>query len=157
MAAGRRYTVSSGKAACPAASTVKVAASIATDSSHAATIMGADITFDSTATGMGAIPVLVELCRTTAAPSGGASATPVPWRKGMAAANFTARINDTADGTSPTVVKSWLVSPTYGAMQQLPLGREFDLDPSDFWELRITPQTGFTACNYDVNLDVEAN
>jgi hypothetical protein len=151
----RKYTISSGKTAAPAATVVKVAVSIATGAAVTAVITGADITFDSTATGAGAVPVLVELCRTTAAPSGGSTATPASWRKGQMAAVATARVNDTTDGTSPSVVKSWLVSPTSGVLQQLPLGREFEVDPSDFWELRITPQTGFTACNYVANVDIE--
>lgn len=151
----RKYTINSGRAAAPAASTVKVAVSIATGATVTAVIHGIDITFDSVATGAGAIPVLVELCRTTAAGSGGAAATPAPWRKGQIASVTTARINDTTEGSSPTVVKGWLISPTAGAITQLPLGREFEVDASDFWEVRITPQTGFTACFYDCNVDIE--
>lgn len=155
MAQNRRYSISSGKTAAAAAGTAKVAVALATGAAVTNTIMGIDVTFDSTATGAGAIAALVELVRTTAASSGGSTATPAAWKKGQIAAATTARINDTTDGTGPSVLKSWLVPVTSGVLQQLPLGREFDMEASDFVEVRVTLQSGATACDYDVNVDIE--
>lgn len=155
MAMNRRYSVSSGKAPAPAAGTAKVAVQLATPATATATIIAMDISFDSTATGAGAVPVLVELVRYTGASSGGTAPTPTAMRKGQIASATTARINDTTDGAGPTVIKGWLISPTGGLSQQLPLGREVDMEASDFVGVRITPQTGFTASNYDVNVDFE--
>jgi hypothetical protein len=151
----QHYTVSSGRTAAAAAGTAKVAVALATGASVKNVIFGIDITFDSTATGAGAISALVELVRTTAASSGGAVATPVSWLKSDIASLTTARINDTTDGTGPTVIKSWLVPVLSGVLQQLPLGREISMNVSDFLELRITLLTGATACDYNANLDFE--
>lgn len=151
----QHYTVSSGRTACAAAGTAKVAVQLATSTTVKNCIHGVDVTFDSTATGAGAIAALVELVRTTAASSGGATATPAPWLKSDIAAGTTARINDTTDGTGPSVIKSWLVPVLSGVLQQLPLGREFPMFTSDFLEVRITLLTGATACDYDVNVDIE--
>lgn len=153
--ARRKYTTSSTKTAAAAAGTAKVAVQLASGATVTGTIFGIDITLDSTATGAGAIPCLVELVRTTGASSGGATATPAKWNKDFIAANVTARINDTTDGASPTVLKAWLIAPTSGVIVQLPLDREFDLEASDFFEVRITLQTGTTACDYLVNVDHE--
>jgi hypothetical protein len=155
MAQNRRYTVTSGKTAAPAAAAVKVAVQLATGAAVTNTIIGIDITDDSVATGAGAVPTLVELVRTTGASSGGAVATPAPWKKGQIASGTTARINDTTDGAGPTVIMSWLVQPTGGQLMQLPLGRDVDMEASDFMEVRLTPQSGVTAYNYDVNVHIE--
>jgi hypothetical protein len=155
MAQNRRYTVSSGKVAAAAAGTVKVAVQLATPATDTNTIHGIDVTFDSTASGAGAVAALVELVRTTGASSGGATSTPAPWKKGQIASGTTARINDTTDGSAPSVLKSWLVPVVSGVLQQLPLGREVDMEASDFVEVRITLQSGATACNYDCNVDLE--
>lgn len=149
MAQNRRYTVSSGKTAAPAAGVVKVMIQLATGAAVTNTIIGIDLTDDSTATGAGAIPSLVEVVRETGVSSGGAAATPAPWKKGQIASGTTARINDTTDGAGPTVIWSYLVQPTGGQLIQLPLGREIDMEASDFVAIRITPQTGFTASNFD--------
>lgn len=151
----QHYTVSSGRTAAAAAGTAKVAAALATGAAVKNSIIGIDVTFDSTATGAGAISALVELVRTTAASSGGAVATPAPWLKGDIASLTTARINDTTDGTGPSVIKSWLIPVLSGVLQQLPLGREFPMFTSDFLEVRVTLLTGATACDYDVNVDIE--
>jgi hypothetical protein len=150
----RKYTVTSGLTSL-AASTTKVACQLATGTNVTNSIVGFDVTFDSTATGAGAIPIRVELVRTTGASSGGATYTPTKWHKAVGAAVTTARINDTSDGASPTIIKSWLVPPTGGISYQFPLGREIEMDVSDFLELRLISQAGMTTCNYEANLDVE--
>lgn len=147
----RKYTASSGLTSL-AASTTKVAVQLATGAAATNTIFGADVTFDSTATGSGAIAVKVQIVRTTGASSGGAAATPAPWVKGQIASATTARINDTTDGAAPTVIQEWLISPTSGVLYQLPLGRDLDMAPSDFIELRLVSQAGMTTCDYSGQL-----
>lgn len=149
-----QFTVTSGLTSL-AAATTKVACQLATGTTVSTTIIGFDIGFDSTATGAGAIPVRVALVRATGASSGGSTFTPVRWNTGMRVANATARINDTTDGASPTIIKEWLVSPTTFFAYQFPLGREIDMAVSDFLELRVVSQTGMTTCNYIANLDFE--
>lgn len=146
----RRYSVSSAKTAAAAAGTLKVAWQLATGAAVTATLWAADVSFDSVANpaSAGGIPALVELVRETGASSGGAAQTPVIWKKGQIASGTTARINDTTDGAGPTVIMAWLL-PIFSAYpQQLPLGREIDLEASDFLALRVTLQSGATGCNY---------
>lgn len=150
----RKYSVQSGLTSL-AASTTKVACQLATGSTLTNTIIGFDISFDSTATGAGAVPIRVELVRATGASSGGSTFTPTKWYAADIAPVTTARINDTTDGASPTIIKSWLVSPTSGLSYQFPLGRELQLNNSDFLELRLISQSGMTTCNYEANLDFE--
>lgn len=151
------YSISSGLTACPAAGSVKVVAQAASTAGVQFEIPQIDISFDSTATGAGAVAVVVSLVRTTAASSGGATFTPGKLSNPDGpASNTTARINDTTDGTSPTVLWETLVYPTgLPFVLQYPLGRAWRSKVSDFIELRIKPQTGFTACNYDGNLMIE--
>jgi hypothetical protein len=150
----RKYTINSGKTSLAAAAT-QVACAAATGATVTNTVIGADCTFDSTATGSGAVAVLVEIVRTTGASSGGASATPAPWKKGQIASGTTGRKNDTSDGASPTVIAGWLISPTSGVIYQFPLGRDLEMEASDFVELRLTSQSGMTTCDYDANLHIE--
>jgi len=147
----RKYTVSSGLTSL-AASTTRVAVQVATPSTGTNTLIGGDVTFDSTATGSGAIAVKVQIVRTTGASSGGATATPAPWKKSQIASTTTARINDTTDGSAPSVVWEWLISPTAGVLYQLPLGRDIDMEASDFLELRLVSQSGLTTCDYSAQL-----
>lgn len=150
----RKYTVSSGLTSL-AASITRVACQLATGTNVTATVIGVDITFDSVATGSGAIPVRVQLVRPTGASSGGSTSTPAKWHKALGAAVTTGRINDTTAGASPAIIKEWLVTPIAGQMQQLPLGREIEMDVSDFLELKLISQAGMTTCNYVANIDIE--
>ncbi len=148
----RKYTASSGTQSL-AASTTRVAVQLATPSTATNTIIGGDITFDSTATGSGAIAIKVQIVRTTGASStSGTAPAPAPWKKGQIASTTTARINDTTDGASPTVIWEWLISPTAGVIYQLPLGRDIDMEASDFVELRLVSQAGMTTCDYSAQL-----
>lgn len=151
----RKFSVSTGLVAL-AASATRVAIGLATSTTVTNTIISFDATFDSVSTGAGAIPIRVELVRCTGASSTtGTAPTPTKWHKALVAAATTARINDTTDGASPTIIKSWLVSPTAGLSYQFPLGREIEMDISDFLELRLISQSGMTTCNYECNLDWE--
>ncbi len=150
----RLYTATSGLVSL-AASTAKVAVGLATGSAVTATIFGWDISFDSTASGAGAISVRVALVRCTGVSStGGAAITPGPWCKGGLAAATTARAGDTTDGASPTIIKEWLVSPTAGFSYIFPYGKELEMAVSDFIELRVTSQAGMTAANFIGSLDI---
>lgn len=149
-----QFVVQSGKTVC-ASNALKVAASLASTSTKTAKVTGIDVSFDgvdSTKT-----PILVELVRTTGAPStSGAAFTPVlEGGDASATASCTARINDTADGASPTVIRAWLVSPTGGLSYQWPLGREPSLKVSDFIEVRVTTVSASGTPNYDVTLAFE--
>ncbi len=68
---------------------------------------------------------------------------------------MTARINDTTDGASPTVIRGWLVPPTGGFSYQWPLGREPSMFISDFMALRITTVAGSGTPNYDATITYE--
>jgi hypothetical protein len=142
----RKYTITSGLTSI-AASTTIVACLLVTPSTESAVVIAADISFDSVATGAGAIPVRVAIVRVTGASSGGSTFTPATWTKSGQAANCTARINDTTDGASPTILQEWLVPPTIPYPYQLPMSREYPLAASDFLELRCISQAGMTTCH----------
>lgn len=144
------YVVNSGKTAC-ASNAAKVAVALATGSAVTNTLVGFDVTFDGTSSS--ATPILVELVKTTAASSGGASATvQIVSANTSRSVQTTARINDTTDGSTPTVLAGWFVPPTGGFSYQWPLGREVEMPVSAFFEIRITTATGSGTPNYDVNL-----
>jgi len=142
------FTVSSTKTALVAA-TLKVAVQLATGAAVQNRILQIDVTFDGT--NAAAVPVLVELVRETGVTStGGTAPTPVKVNTdASAAAATTARINDTTDGTGPTVIAAWLVPPTSGIVIQFPLGREAGMKVSEFLALRLTAPA---VVNYIVNV-----
>jgi hypothetical protein len=153
--AGRQYSVATGLVSL-AASATRVAVQLATGTTTTNIVIGFDVSFDSVATGAGAIPIRVELVRETGASNTtGTAPTPTKFLGVFAAAATTARINDTVDGASPTIIKSWLVSPTGGFSYQFPLGREIQMGVSEFLALRLISQAGMTTCNYEANLDFE--
>lgn len=151
----RKYSVNSGLTSI-ANSITKVLAQIATPSTSDCTVIAFEVTFDGPPpSGSTNAPAKLELVRTTAASSGGSTATPAKWMKDRAAAQSTARINDTSDGTSPTVLKGWEIPSGGGYADKFPLGREFELGVSDFWELRLVTPSGWTTQNYEANIDIE--
>lgn len=136
-----------------AASTTKVAISLASGSTTDCVITGWDISFDGFATGSAAIPVRVQLVRPTGVSSvSGSAFTPSKAYKAQRASVVTARISDTTAGSSPLVVAEYLVSQTSGMSYQFPLGRSIAMDVSDFFELKVISQSGMTTCNYSANL-----
>lgn len=150
------YVIASGLVACPAAGSFKVACQAASSSTSRLQVVQVDISFDSVATGAGAVAVICELVRCTGASSGGATYTPGKMTDpDSLAAVTTARINDTTDGASPTVLWGTLVYPTgLPFILQYPLGAMWASKVSDFIEWRIKPQTGFTAANYYAQMTV---
>lgn len=144
------YSVTSGLTACAAAASVKVGVQLATGAAVRATITQIDVMFNGvTSTEK---PVKVELVKTTGASSGGSSYTPLLNQPGGRASQTTARINDTTDGSSPTIQQGYLIPATSGICMQFPLGREIEMAVSEFWEVRITLQSGAAANDYLVNV-----
>jgi hypothetical protein len=145
------FTVNSGKTACASAA-LKVAVQIASTSTKTCKIVAVDCTFDgTTATNT---PILLEMVRETGA-SNTSGTAPTPVLAGGDASvtsSMTARINDTVDGASPTVLNGWLIPPTSGFSYQWPLGREITLKISDFVAARVTTVAGSGTPNYDVTI-----
>lgn len=147
------YVVTSALTAGAAAASIKVAVGLATGAQVSCKIVQIDVTFNGT--NAAAKPVLVELVRCTGASStGGTAPTPARWTA-RANAQTTARINDTTDGASPAILAAYQVPPTSGLVLQYPLGREFEMTVSDFFEVRITWATAETVVSYLVNVFFE--
>lgn len=134
---------------------IKIPIHIATGTTISNIVTAIDITFEGTNAIMK--PLLVEWVKTTSAPAtGGAAYTPLQAPHTIRPAITTARTNDTVDGGSPVIIKSWYVPYTSGVCFQLPLGREsLGQLVSQFHELRITQASGETAVNYAANLEFE--
>jgi hypothetical protein len=70
-------------------------------------------------------PVTVELCASTQATAGtNTSFTPVQTRGRTRTVQAAGAVNYTAEPTTLTVIKTWLVHPQTGMVLQFPLGRE---------------------------------
>lgn len=148
-----QYVVTSGKVATASAA-LKVAAQIATASTMPALWIAWDVTFDGTDPTK--TPILCEIVKTTSASStGGTAPTPAKWGATQTTALSSARINDTTDGGSPSVLASWLVPTTGGFSYQFPLGRELYMPVSTFYEMRLTTVSGSATPNYVVNVFFE--
>lgn len=144
------YSVTSGLTAGAAAASIKASVALATGTQVRAKIIQIDVTLNGT--NSAGKPVKVELVKTTAAPSGGSTYTPLLNQPGGRTSQTTARINDTTDGSSPTIQQGFMVPCTSGICIQFPLGREPEMAVSEFWEVRITWQTSETVTDYLVNV-----
>lgn len=145
------FTVNTGAVASPSAAT-KVCVQLASTTTKTCKIIGFDITFDGTDSTK--TPILVTIARETGVSSTSGSA-PTPVRAGGDASvtsAMTARISDTTDGASPTVIAGWYVPPTSGLVYQFPLGREPSMFISDFIALRVTTVAGSGTPNYNATL-----
>lgn len=148
------FTVNTGSVASPSAAT-KVCVQLASTSTKTCKIIGFSVTFDGTDATK--TPILVTLARETGVSSTGGSA-PTPVRMGGDASvtsAMTARISDTTDGASPTVLDGWFVPPTGGVIYQYPLGREPSMIISDWIALRVTTVAGSGTPNYNATLIYE--
>lgn len=145
---GNLYTVTGGAAGAVGA--VKVMAQLATGASVDHVITELDVTMDGTSAS--ATPVTVDVALETGASSTGGSAyTPNKWgNPGGRAAATTARINDTTDGATPTVQKTFYVPPTAGIIIQSPLDREKATGVSGYTAFRINCPA---AVNYKCNVE----
>lgn len=141
------FLVTSGSAAL-VANTLKTAVQLATGAAVQNRIVQVDITFNGVTAS--AVPVQVDIVKTTGASSGGAAATPTKANTdARAAAATTARINDTTPGVLSAVQSSYFVPPTSGLSIQFPLGREPGMTVSEFWEVRLNAAA---AVSYIVNV-----
>lgn len=150
---GQIFSATSGQTACAAAGSVKVAIQLATGAGEVIRIKQWDVFFNgTTATEK---PIKVELVKTTGASSGGSTYTPLKVNGDAYAVStsiVSTRINDTTDGSSPTIQSGHLVPATSGLCVQYPLGCEPMVSASEFWEIRITIQSGGAANDYLVNV-----
>jgi hypothetical protein len=145
------FTVNTGAVASPSAAT-KVAVQLASTTTKTCKIVGIDITFDGTDATK--TPILVTIARETGVSSTAGSA-PTPALAGGDASvtsAMTARISDTTDGASPTVICGWYIPPTSGFSYQFPLGREITMKISDFVALRVTTVAGSGTPNYNATV-----
>jgi hypothetical protein len=153
---GQIFSATSGLTACAAAASVKVAIQLATGSAELLRIKQWDVMFNGTTSTEK--PVKVELVKTTGASSGGSTYTALKVNGDAylsATSIASGRINDTTDGSSPTIQMGYLVPATSGLCIQYPLGCEPAVGPSEFWEIRITLQSGAAANDYLVNVQWE--
>lgn len=112
-----------------------------------------DITFDSANSAN--TPCKCELVKTTSVSASGTTATLQPMNseaRSKGTASTTARIGDTTDGGSPTILATWFVPVVAGQIFQLPLGRELTMEGNMFYELRLNAPQGVNAA---VNLQIE--
>lgn len=132
---GRLYSVTSGSIALSAA-TAKTIIELAAGSAVSADLVQASVSFDAATAAAG---IVVELVRFTTTGTG-TGYTPLKYNDAaqMMASVVTAKVNDTVEPGTPTVVESYFVPNTAGQFWQLPLGRELVLPPSGFLGLRVT-------------------
>lgn len=146
------YSVTANAAA--ASNAAKVAIQLATGAGITNRVVGFSVSFNGTDASK--TPVLVELVKETGASSGGAAGT-LTQADGLLARTVqtTCRTNDTTDGSSPTILESWYVSPTAALVIQYPLGREPGMAASSYLALRITTVTASGTPNYQASLWIE--
>lgn len=121
MAAG--YTVETNGDIALSAATAKTIMSVINASNGLIRICEFAVSFDGVSAT--AEPVTVELCSSTEAGAGTATShTIVQCRGATRTVQATAKRNFTAEPTTLTVLKRWLVHPQTGLMVQFPLGRE---------------------------------
>lgn len=126
------YTVTSGTGAhALAAATAETTWNLIAGSAVGVHVIEFGISFDGVTSS--AVPVNVELCQSTQAGAGtaGASPTPTQIRGRTTTVGVTAGVAYTAEPTTLTPVKHWLVTPNAGLLViQAPLGREIECDLS---------------------------
>lgn len=119
------YSINSGSSAVAlSAATAKTVLGVVAASAVTARLAELGVSFDgATAT---AVPVLVELCDSSGATAGTPGATPTPKqvRGATRTAQCTAGNAYSAEPTTLTVIRQWLVHPQTGMVVQFPLGRE---------------------------------
>jgi hypothetical protein len=121
-----------------AAATAKTVLAVTSSATCGLDLLKVRVSFDGvTAT---AVPVLVELCYSTFATAGTATAaTPVQVYGRTVAVGATAAVNYTVEPTVLTVVDQWLLSPNSGTvLYDWPLGTSPDSAVSQGFALRLT-------------------
>ena len=133
------YTITSGTSAVAlSAATAKTVLGVVAASNVAARLTEFGVSFDGAPAT--AVPVLVELCDSTGATAGTPGATPTPKQvRGITrAAQATAGNAYSAEPTTLTAIKQWLVHAQTGMVLQSPLGREVEHVGAGGLFLRIT-------------------
>lgn len=129
------YGVTNGGVAL-AAATAKTVIELAIPATGSGRIVQVACSFDASTA---AAAIVVELVR-FATTGTGTAYTPLRYNgEGQnRAAVWTAKINNTVEGGTPTVVESYFVPNTSGQFWQYPLGRELYCPSSTFIGLRVT-------------------
>lgn len=143
-----QYIITAGPTALVAA-TAKTIVELTSTANVPPEWVAVDITFDGTTAA--ATPVRVDFC-TYAATGTGTAYTPKRFGQALGISATTAKINDTVEPTTPTVLFSWYVPPTSGISYQWPLGRELFQATSTIMGIRLTAPA---AVNAIVNLSIE--
>jgi hypothetical protein len=124
-----RFSVETTADVALTAATAKTILSVIAPTSGAIRIVEISVSFDGTSAT--AEPVTVELCKNTEG-AAGTSTTQTPVQTGGTPTGKTARStgkrNFSAEPTTQTVLKRWLVHPQTGFTKQSPLGREEEQD-----------------------------
>lgn len=146
MAAG--YTVETTADVALSAATAKTILSVINAANSLIRIVEFGVSFDGTSAT--AEPVTIELCSSTQATAGtSTSQTPIQCRGPNRTVQATGARNYTAEPTTLTVLKRWLVHPTSGIVLQFPLGREPEqVTTSDALCLRCTAPATVNAQGY---------
>lgn len=153
MAGGRgNWVVTTGSTALVAA-TAKTAIELTTPSGTGNQWYQLDVSFNGISST--AIPVTVDIVTYSATGTGTAITFAAAHRataatQGMAVDPLTtAKVNMTVDGAGATVVSSVFLHPQSGVTYQFPLGREFGMNKSLLYGVRLTAPA---IVNYLVNL-----
>lgn len=147
-----QWVVTTGSTALVAA-TAKTAIEIATGATVNNKFIGMDISFNGVSSS--AVPVTWEICSYSASGTGTAITFAVAHRFSVETDTnpaSTAKVNMTVEGTGTTVRWGGFVHPQTGFFYQWPLGREADMDNSQFMGIRLTAPA---IVNYIVNLYFE--
>lgn len=129
-----QYTVTTGSTALVAA-TAKTMIELSSSANVPAEWIACDITFNGVTAS--AVPVTVDFCTYTATGTG-TTYTPKRFGQALGTAATTAKINDTVEPSTPTVLFSWFIPPTSGVQYQWPLGRELFQGTSVVQGIRLT-------------------
>lgn len=131
------YTVQTTGDVALSAATAKTILGVVAGSGITIRVTEFDVSFDGTSST--AEPVTVELCRGDGSTAGtSTSQTPAQVRGATRTVQSSGARNYTAEPTSLTVVKRWLVHPQTGRGVQFPLGRECEHTGAGGLFLRLT-------------------
>ena len=146
------YTVETNGDIALTAATAKTILSAINAANGLIRIVELSVSFDGTSSS--AEPVTVELCSSTQATAGTSTSHTIAQVRGPTRTpQFTAARNYTAEPTTLTVLKRWLVHPQTGITVPSPLGRETEqVTTADALCLRLTAPAGVNVQGY---LDVE--
>jgi hypothetical protein len=117
------YTVDTAGAVALTAATAKTILNVINGSNALIRVTEFSVSFDGTSST--AVPVLIELCKSTQGAAGTSSSqSPVQIRGATRTVQASGARNYSAEPTTLTAVKRWLVHPQSGITVQFPLGRE---------------------------------